>query len=325
MADLTTSYMGLKLNSPLILGSSTISKNLNALKDVEQAGAGAVILKSLFEEELKDNSEPYGEDFHPEAYDYLMNDAALLYGSTAYIEHLENIKSYLSIPVIASINCVGGSWWVDFAKEIQMAGADGIELNIAKIPFRAEESSANIEMKYYDILKSVKDVVDIPVSVKIGQNFTSIPNVVKNLELHGADAVTIFNRYYQMQIDTEKMELMPVHFYSSEAETYNVLRWAAILSSQIGIDISCTTGIHSGQTALQHLLAGASCAQIVSAVYKEGAKVFTEANKYLSDWMDKNSFADMASLKGHGVQKTADDIRSFERIQYMRVAEGKII
>jgi len=205
MGNLKVKYLDLNLRNPLIVGSSTLTKTIDGLLKAQEAGAGAVVLKSLFEEELTDDI--YLDNvYHPEAYEFHINDACKLYGSSKYIDFIKKARSELFIPVIASVNCLGGKWWVDFAKEIENAGAAAIELNVAYIPFSVQEDSASIEKRYVSVVEAVKKAVNIPVSVKIGHYFTSIPLMVKKIKEAGADGVVMFNKFLRIGIDIENMK-----------------------------------------------------------------------------------------------------------------------
>jgi len=326
MANLGVNYMGLNLESPIILGSSTLAKSVEGIKQAQEAGVGAVVLKSLFEEELRNDKQGnLGDIFHPEAYEYMMNEAAMVYGSAEYIEHIRNAKAEADIPIIASINCEGEDWWSDYAADLEFAGADAIELNISYVPFDLETTSAEAEQKYIDVLKAVKEKVKFPVAVKIGRFITAIPNFVAKLKNAGADSVTMFNRYYQTSIDLENMSLKPVHFYSTENETYGVLRWVAIINKLMDYDICASSGIRSGNTALQHLLAGAKTVQVVSEFYKSGFGAVKKMHEEISEWMDKNGYSSLDQIRGLALKQSADEMRSFERVQYMKIADGKLL
>lgn len=325
MADLKVNYMGLELKSPLIVASSTLSKSVENMIKAEKMGAGAVVVKSLFEEEIKQSGD-MGDTFHPEAYDYIMGEADLLYGSKEYLDLIKELKSALGIPVIASVNCVDGDRWTEYAAELKHAGADAIELNISYVPFESSVAGDEIEQKYIQTLKAVKNSVhNIPVSVKFGQHISSIPNFVKILQDNGADAVTMFNRYYQVRIDTKNLSFHPAHYYSTEDETYNVLRWVAIVSRQLDIDISASTGIHSADTFLQQILAGAKTVQLASKLYNDGIESIGSILEEVNKWLDIRKKDSINDIRGIAVDRNLKDIRKFERLQYMKVADGRII
>ncbi len=325
MADLSVNYMGLKLKSPIILGSSTMSKTTENMKAAESEGAGAVILKSLFEEELRQGDAGYSDSFHPEAYEYIMKDALMVYGTKGYTETIEKTKKAVQIPVIASINCMGGKWWAGFAKDIENAGADAVELNIAYVPFSITDDPRGVEQRYIDTVKAVKAEVKIPVAVKIGPNFTSIPYMAAKLKEAGADSLTLFNRYYQMAIDTDTLKLKPVHYYSTENETYNVLRWVSVITTQLGVNVGSSTGVHTASAVLQHILAGASAVQMVSEVYKNGFGRISAILEEVDQWLELRKKASLADIRGLASKKNAGEHMGFERTQYMKIAEAMLV
>jgi dihydroorotate dehydrogenase (fumarate) len=263
----------------------------------------------------------YSDDFHPEAYGYAIADASVMYGTSNYLKLIEQAKTAVDIPVIASVNCLGGKWWTDFATEVEQAGADALELNIAYLPFEKSEKSPEIERKYTKIVSEVKKEIKIPVAAKISQYFTNIPGIVAAIEKAGADAVVMFNRYYRLGIDINKHEFKTVDFFSTESETYNVLRWVGITSSQVSLDISATTGIHSAEVAIQHFLSGAKTIQVASAMYTKGEKVLKEINRGIEQYLDKHKYNSLDDIRSLMV-KDIENRKKFERIQYMRVAGG---
>ncbi|MEF3255089.1 MAG: dihydroorotate dehydrogenase-like protein [Deferribacterales bacterium] len=321
MADLMVNFIGLKLKNPLIAGSSTMTKSLDGLLKLQDAGVSAVVLKSLFEEELAQDIN-VADDFHPEAYEYFINDAATLYGSTKYIDFVKAAKKNLFIPVIASINCLGGKWWVDFAKDIEAAGADALELNIAYIPFDISEDPREIENRYCTIIEAIKKSIKIPVLVKIGYYFTSVPLMIKRFKDAGADGVTMFNKFFRMAIDVENMCFKGLELYSCQEETYQVLRYVAVCSSQVDIDICANTGIHNANLALQHIMAGASAFQIVSAIYKNGYEIVGTILNGINSYLDRKGFASINDIKGKAANFDGG-FKTFERIQYMKYAGDK--
>ncbi|PLX70625.1 MAG: dihydroorotate oxidase [Denitrovibrio sp.] len=324
MADISIDYMGLKLGSPVIAGSSTLTKDMDSLKKAEDAGAGAVVLKSLFEEELRQDAGEIEDDYHPEAYDYMNADAAMVYGSAEYLEYVKKAADKISIPVIASINCEGTKWWTDFAANIEEAGADAIELNVAFVPFDKDINGTSAEQKYIDVVKSVKNKVDIPVAVKIGSNFSAIPNMVQKLQDAGADSITMFNKYFQLKINTKTLELEPIHTFSEPSDAYSVLRWVAITSRQCNIDISATTGVYNEDMLLQYLLAGAKTVQVASALYKDGMSVISDLNSGLASWMKHRNIENVSEMIGLAAKKKVKQVQTFERLQYIKIADGAI-
>jgi len=324
MADISVDFMGLKLSSPVIAGSSTLTKDMANLRKMEDAGAGAVVLKSLFEEEIRQDAGEIENIYHPEAYDYMTADAAMVYGSGEYLEYVKKAADTVNIPVIASVNCEGTKWWSSFAGNIEEAGADAIELNISFIPFDAETKGAQAEARYIDVVKSVKSAVSIPVGVKIGPNFSSIPNMVSSLQSAGADSVTMFNKYFQMKINTRTFELEPVHTFSAPSDAYSVLRWVSIVSRQCGIDISASTGVYDEDMFIQYLLAGSKTVQVTSSLYKNGISMISDLNSGLKSWMKQRNLAEMKDVIGLATKKKIKQVQTFERLQYIKIADGAI-
>ena len=324
MADISVNYMGLQLSSPVIAGSSTLTKDMDNLRRAEDAGAGAVVLKSLFEEEIRQDAGSIEDAYHPEAYEYMTADAAMVYGAGEYLEYVKKASEKVSVPVIASINCEGTKWWTDFARNIEEAGADALELNISFIPFDADITGTAAEDKYIDVVKSVKKAVDIPVGVKIGPNFSAIPNMVRRLHEAGADGVTMFNKYYQMKINTRTLELEPIHTFSAPSDAYRVLRWIAITSRQCRVDISATTGVYDDDMFIQYLLAGARTVQVTSALYKNGFSFISDLNSGLQAWLKQRNMESVNDMIGLATKKKVKQVQTFERLQYIKIADGAI-
>ena len=249
MPDLSVSYMGLKLKNPVIVGSSSLTGSLPKLKRCEEAGAGAVVLKSLFEEQIEAQTvqmeKQAGPPAHPEAADY-MRQVGLRLNQDEYLKLVKEAKASLSIPVIASLNCVSPSWWVNYASRLAKAGADALELNIALLASDFERSAADIEAAYLKILGEVRSRVKLPIAVKLGPHFTSLPQMSLALRRAGASALVLFNRFYQLDFDIERLALTPGYHLSSPDEIHLPLRWIAILSTHVGCDLAppraCTTG-----------------------------------------------------------------------------------
>jgi dihydroorotate dehydrogenase (fumarate) len=326
MAELATKYLGINLRNPIIIGSSGLTENLEGLKNLEKSGAGAVVLKSLFEEqiqmdsdqdrnEVKKNYMIYSE--HSETFDYLdthHHQAAL----NDYLELIHQAKKDLMMPVIASINCITPTEWVPFAKKIGEAGADALELNIAFQTTISSKSTAEIEKLHSDIIAKVKKEISIPIAVKISPAFTNFSIMARNLSDCGANALVLFNRFFSPDINIEKLEITPAQMYSSPNDYINSLRWIAVLSGKIKSDLCASTGIHSGETVIKQLLAGASAVQITSAVYKNGEKVINQILKTLEDWMGKKGFNYIDQFKGKMSQLNSKSPEQFERIQFMK-------
>jgi len=317
----TTSYLGLKLKNPIIVGSSTFTGTVDGIKHCAEAGAGAVILKSIFEEQILADIKK--EEGYSDI--YLSNPDADIYMKTflrgneiSYYEKLiREAKKAVDIPIIASINCADKGEWISFAKELETAGADALELNIAVSPFDREISSKDIEDEVVAIFNEVKKSVKIPVSVKIGNHFTNIGNLAFRLSMAGAAGLVLFNRYYNPTIDVESMKVVAGTALSVEEENSDTLRWINLLSSEgIPCELSASTGVHTSEDVVRQLLAGATTVQVCSALYKKGVNHISELVKGLEAWMEKHNFNNINEFKGKC--NRPEDVKVFERLQYLR-------
>lgn len=325
MADLRTEYMGLKLKNPFIISSSGLTDSVDKVIKAAEAGAGAVVLKSLFEEDIanavsKDASlDTYS--VHPEAMEYI-NKLGMLQQPDAYLELVEQSVKAVDIPVIASLNCYSDEWWLDYAKRIQQMGADGIELNIALVPVSVKETPEMVEKQITDIVKKAVAALDIPVAVKIGSYFTSLPEIVQKLKQAGASAVVLFNRFYRPDIDIEKIEFKNGNPLSSEDEYATVLRWTGILSDLVECDFSATTGIHSAASAIKLILAGADTVQLCSILYKKGVGELTGIIKETGEWMDRKGYEKISDF--YSLLSLEDDEKKkfYQRLQYVKALKG---
>ena len=326
MADLSTKYMGLTLRNPIIVASSGLTDSFTKIQEHDRNGAGAVVLKSLFEEQImleaqykleKAKKNPFLYTDHSETLDYIdLHIKEKELGN--YLELIAQIKRELSIPVIASVNCVSPAEWTGFAKQIEQAGADALELNIFLMPFHFENNCGEIQEKYYEIVRKVKSEVTIPVSVKISPYFSNLGQVVMSLEVEGADAVVLFNRFSSPNIDIDNLKLTIADVFSTPAEMYNSLRWVAMLSQRVDIDLAATTGIHDGEAVIKQILAGASAVQIASALYKNGNDYLPEILNFIHSWMEKKGFNYIDQFKGKLSQDKANNPEVFERLQFMK-------
>lgn len=320
MIDLSVSYMGLKLPTPIVVASSGLTTQIDKVKSFVKAGAGAIVLKSLFEEQISQEANFLDSKSmeYTEASDYLhfyTRHNAL----EKYLVLIREIKDAVDVPVIASINCYDTGAWTAFAKEIEQAGADGIELNIYSIPLSLTKKSEDIEKEYIKVVKMVSDSIKIPVSVKIGKYFTNITGMISSLKAHGAKAVIMFNRFYLPDIDINNLKIVPSEAFSSSEEYIKNIRWTALASSLVkGIDISAATGIHNGTGALKHILAGAGTIQICSVLYKQGASAIEEILGDITLFMDKQGFKKISDFKGMLNYSSIDDPEKFERVQFIR-------
>jgi len=324
MANLETRYLNLNLKNPIIVGSSGLTKTADKIADCEAAGAGAVVVKSLFEEVLA--QEDYGisesASMHTEAIDYLRSELELQYEPQRYCDLISEAKSRVEIPVIASINCVSAKWWPSFARKIEAAGADALELNVFKTATDVEEDSADLEQLYFDILTQVKNEINIPVALKIGSYFTALPQFASRLTEKGVDGLVLFNRFTEADIDIEKLEIKTTFSFSTSNEMNRTLRWIAILSGQIGCDFSATTGVKSAKDIIKLILAGASTVQIASLFYQKGLSTIPVLITGLKKWMDQHQFESIADFQGNLNFTTTVSPETYLRVQFMEKIRG---
>lgn len=319
--NLTTSYLGLELKNPIIVGSSTFTGTVEGIVKCAKAGAGAVVLKSLFEEQIL--SDIKKEEGYTDI--YASNVDADLYMKTflrgneiaIYTNLIREAKKTVDIPIIASINCADKGEWISFAKELQNAGADALELNIAVSPFDKDIVSKDIEDEVVSIFNEVKKTVTIPVSVKLGDHFTNIGNLAFRLSMAGAAGLVLFNRFYNPTIDIDNMKVVPGSALSVEEENGNTLRWISLLAAQeIPCCLSASTGVHSAEDVVRQILAGASSVQVCSVLYKKGFNFIAEMIEGMENWMKKHNFNSIGDFKGKC--SASADVKVFERLQYLR-------
>jgi len=325
MADLSTSYLGLNLKTPVIAASSTITSTPDGVKKCEDAGAGAVVLKSLFEEQITiDKNRMIGDmnfDAYTDAYDFF-NAAGTDYYLDEYLGLVEEAKESLSIPVIASINCVSPGQWTDYAERFENIGADALELNMFILPSNIATSGQTIEQTYLKILEDVKKKIKIPVSIKIGYHFSGMGNFINTAVKNGAQGVVLFNRFYKTDIDIEKMELKSSPIISDPSEIHLSLQWIALMSGEVSADFSAATGIHDAEGAIKHLLAGASSVQLCSTIMKNGLGRITEINRGIADWMDRKNYSKISEFNGMLSQENSKHPEAYERSQFIRSVVG---
>jgi len=338
MNDFSTTFMGLSLRNPIIAGSSGLMNNVDYLKQLDNAGVGAVVLKSIFEEQIRiesehfldsDNSkvkewktilqefEQQGDYFYNEATAYI-NQFAKEHTLDRYLTLISDAKKSLSVPVIASIHCVSQYQWSYFAKLIEDAGADALELNMYVLPSDVNRTSAENEQVYFDVIKQVLKRISIPVSLKIGYYFSSLVQMVTKLSQTGISALTLFNRPYHPDIDIEHLNLSSNHIYSNPDEYIQTLRWVAILSGRVQCEIAASTGIHDYTTVVKQLLAGASAIQIASALYAGGPQAIGQLLSGMGEWMQRHNFQTINQFKGMLSQDKVENPAAFERVQFMK-------
>ncbi|MEA3449113.1 MAG: dihydroorotate dehydrogenase-like protein [Bacteroidota bacterium] len=320
MANIGTTYLGLDIKSPVIASSSGLTRTVDSIKTLEENGAGAVILKSLFEEQINHEAGNMlnQSKAYPEAEDYVRNYAK--HNSVSeYLTLIKESKKACDIPVVASINCIDAKDWTDFATRIEEAGADALELNINIIPDNGNIESIDLETRYYDIAEAILSKVSIPVSVKIGSHFTNILRVVKQLQFRGIKGVTIFNRFYHPDINIDTMEMVSASVFSNDKDIQHSLRWVGMISGKMHkAEISASTGIHNGAGVIKQLLAGAQTTQVCSALYKKGLSYMSHINKEVTEWMDANGYDKISDFRGKLSYKNIKNPQFYERSQFMK-------
>jgi dihydroorotate dehydrogenase (fumarate) len=326
MPDLTTTYMGLTLPNPIIAGSSTQTITAEKVKALEEAGVGAVVLKSIFEEQIRSDVsemvESLQDDMHSEAYEYLRADYPMQIGPEKYLDRLRDIKAAVSIPVIASVNCIDGDRWVAFARKIEAAGADAIELNVYDIPQDGTVSSEAVEQRHLDLVEAVSKELTIPVAVKIGPYYSSMSNFIERLAALDIQGIVTFNRFFQPDIDIESMELKSGINFSTPDDIRLPVRWIAMMRNRVSCDLGLTGGVHGAEGAIKGLLAGANTIQICSVLYKEGNSCIGEIIKGLTDWMEAKQFETIDAFRGRLSEPAEGAKGGFARAQYVKAFVG---
>jgi dihydroorotate dehydrogenase (fumarate) len=322
--DLSTTYLGFKLKNPIVPSASPMSRTVGGIKAMEDFGASAVVLYSLFEEQIRhetrelDHFLSYGTESYAEAVSYFPKTEDYYLGPEEYLKHIYNVKRAVGIPVIASLNgsTVGG--WTEYAKRIQEAGADAIELNIYHISTDPEISGAYVEQLYLEILQAVKAMVTIPVAVKLSPFFSSMANMAKRLDERGANGLVLFNRFYQPDINLESLEVEPSVVLSSSDSARLPLRWIAILYKAVKADLAATTGVHTGEDVVKMTMAGASVTMVCSALLRNGAKRIGEILNGVQKWMIDHEYESLEQMRGSMSHKSAANPSALERANYMK-------
>jgi dihydroorotate dehydrogenase (fumarate) len=325
MIDLTTTYLGLQLKNPLVPSASPLSKNLDTAKRLEDAGAAALVMYSLFEEELlaeeamMDRFLVHGELGHSEADSYLPDHGTFRNGLDAYLEQLQGLKTHLGIPVVASLNGVSHSGWVDLGRELQQAGADALELNVYHIVADPRQTGESVEARYVDLLRKLRRVVNIPIVMKLSPFFSALPHFVKRLEGAGASGVALFNRFYQPDIDLDHLCVEDNLHLSTPDEVLLRLRWLAILRGQTAMTLAATGGVYSADDALKMLLTGADVVHLASSLLKHGPQRLTEILAGMQVWLEENEYESLQQMKGSMSLGKLRDPSAVVRESYVRV------
>jgi dihydroorotate dehydrogenase (fumarate) len=322
--NLATDYLGMKLRTPIVPAASPLSEDLDNIKRMEDAGAAAVVCYSLFEEQIRlgryelDRRLLAGTESYPESLTYFPEPRSFKSGPASYAEHIARAKAVVDIPVIASLNGFSLGGWTDYAQQIEQAGADALELNIYRIPTDMDQEASSVEQGYIDILGAVRTRVTIPVAVKVSPFFSNFANMAKRLDEAGADALVLFNRFYQPDIDLETLEVAPNVLLSTPMAMRLPLRWIAILHGRIKANLAATSGIHRATDALKMLMAGADVTMLCSVLLRRGVGHIAVIEREMREWMEQHQYDSVEQLKGSVSQKHCPDPSAFERAQYMR-------
>ncbi len=325
MIDLTTTYLGLTLKSPLVAGPSPLCQSVDTIRAMEDAGAAAVVLHSLFEEQIVLESRQLDEGLsaHTESFaeslSYLPDKAHYALGPEEYVEHVRKAKAAVAIPVIASLNGVTPGAWIRYAKLMEQAGADGIELNIYYVATDPHATAFDIERRYVELVTAVRKAVRVPLAVKLGPSFTAFANVAHQLAGAGANALVLFNRFYQPDLDIEHLEVVPALSLSTSAELLLRLHWVAVLYGRVKTDLAITGGVHTGHDVLKGMMAGASVTMLTSALLKHGVGHLATVRAEMLQWMEERDYESVAQMRGSLAQKAVKEPAAYERGNYIKV------
>ena len=322
MIDLSTKYLGLNLKNPIIVGSSGLTDSVEKIKRIEEYGAGAVVLKSIFEEEIFfeydaviKEAEADGVNLEQfDYYDFQLRGKKL----NSYLDLIKGAKAKTSIPIIASINCVYSYEWVAFAKEIEAAGADAVELNMFFLPSDFKRISQAQDDIYFKIVEKLINTISIPVSLKISYYFSDLGHMIQKLSNSGVSGIVLFNRFFSPDIDIDKLEVKPSFVFSSPSDIAQSLRWIAIMSQKVQCDLAASTGVHDGEGVIKQILAGAQAVQMVSALYRKKIAYIQDVTDTIKNWMKTHNFNTLKDFRGKLSQAKTDDPAVYERMQFMK-------
>ena len=326
--DLSTTYLGINLKNPIVPSSSPLSYNVDGVRQLEDAGAAAVVMHSLFEEQINLESEQldhflsYGTDSFAEALSYFPEQESYNVGPEKYLTLISKAKERVNIPVIGSLNGVSTGGWIEYAKQIQQAGADALELNVYYLPTNPVVTGAEVEQMYLDILKDVKAKVTIPIAMKLNPYFSATANMAIRLCGAGADGLVLFNRFYQPDLDVEALEVVSSLALSKSTEMRLPLRWVAILYGRVPADLAITTGVHDHVDVLKGLMAGASVTMMASRLLKSGPGRIGKVLKKMEEWMEEHEYESVAQMRGSMSQRNVAEPAAFERANYMKVLQS---
>jgi len=325
MADLSTKYLGLNLKSPLVASAGPLAKDVGHILHMEEAGISAVVLHSLFEEQITlegdslDRHLSGGTESYSESLSYFPDLGSYNIGPDGYVEHIRKAKQAVDIPVIGSLNGVSTGGWIRYAKLIEEAGADALELNLYYMPTNPKAGAAEVEQMYTDLVSHVKASIKIPVAIKLGPYFSSIPNMAARLDEAGADGLVLFNRFYQPDFDLETKEVVPSLTLSNSSELLLRLHWVALLYGHVKCDMAITGGVHTAEDVLKSMMAGAKVAMMTSVMLEQGIDVIGKLQADLAEWMEKNEYESIQQMQGSMSASKVADPAAFERANYMKV------
>ena len=330
MIDLSTTYLGLKLRSPLVASSSPLCEDVENIRQMEASGAGAVVLHSLFEEQIDlethelDYRLSNGAESFAESLSYFPDLTHYNLGPEGYLEHIQQVKKAVQIPIIASLNGVSTGGWVNYARRMEAAGSDALELNIYYLPNDARLPGAEVEQMYCDLVEAVASSVRIPVAVKLGPQFSAMANIAHRLQRAGARALVLFNRFYQPDIDLESLEVKPQLVLSNSTELPMRLHWVAVLFGQVEADLAVTGGVHTCGDVLKCMMAGARVAMMTSALLKEGIGHLATVLEGLLKWMQDHEYDSIRQMQGSVSRRNVANPAAFDRANYMRVLSSYV-
>jgi dihydroorotate dehydrogenase (fumarate) len=325
MVDLTTNYLGLKLKNPLVASPSPLSEKVNNVKQMENAGVSAVVMYSLFEEQIIHESLELdyflnrGTESFAEALTYFPDVGKYSLAPDKYIETLEKTKRSVNIPVLGSLNGVSTGGWIEYARKIQDAGADGLELNLYYLPADINLTCSQLEDNYIKLVSNIRASIKIPLAIKLAPFFTALPNFATRLVAAGADGLVLFNRFYQPDLDLENLEVVPNLVLSNSDELRLPLRWIAILYGKVKVDLALTTGVHTPEDVIKAIMAGANVAMTTSAILKRGTQAIVQILDGMEAWMTEHEYVSVQQMRGSMSQGSVADPESFERANYMKV------
>ncbi len=325
MIDLTTRYLGLTLRNPLVVSACPLGEDLVTVMEMARLGAAAIVLPSLFEEQLVVESEALshhlaaGTESFAEALHFLPEMADYNFGPDGYLEHIRQAKAAVDVPIIASLNGVSTGGWLRYAREMEQAGADALELNIYSLPTSPQQTAADVEEGYLDLVRQLRAAVKVPLAVKIAPYFSALPNLAWRLELAGANGLVLFNRFYQADFDLNRLEVRPSLALSIPEELRLRLHWAAILFGRVNCDLAITGGVHSATDVLKSMMAGARVAMMTSALLQRGVGHLAEVLRDLREWLQENGYESIRQMQGSMSLRSVSDPQAFERTNYLKV------